>query len=408
MNVRSLHGLAFACLLAVPLRAQAPAAEPTAPARGEGRLAVARRAAWRVSSVVEIGSEYDDNVYLLRDGARTSLGSPSGSAVASGRFAQMSSASGMIGTMGLAATLRGPGLAGRRLELRPEATLAADALNSARRVVALGFGAVQSLRHGGSVRLDAQVTPSYFARNYMVDARDLDGDGAIASAERVYAAGTYRDAEVGLAYRRRLDKSTKKGPFGAALQVGGGYYARTYDDPFAGRDMRGPTADARLLLDVSRRLDMGVSYGFASLAADPTAQVLVVDEGDVGRDLDGNGATGDPDVRVAAVTDRSRVAHSVGLRATYAVSKRTDLRLDLERRMRSFSSSQPLDFANNGRRDTRDRIAAQLARKLRGSAALTVRGEHSVQRLERERAASIGEIDDYSRNRLAIGLRFGR
>lgn len=412
MTARVSHLLVLASLLAAPLQAQAraPQPQPTTAAAPEHRAErdpkPARR--WRASSVVELGSEYDDNSYLLRDGARNDLATPSASAAASGRFADMNSAAGATASVALGARLRGPGLGGRPLELRPELAYAADALNAARRAFGVGVTAIQSRRNGNSLRLAAQVTPGYFARNYMVDAIDLSGDGTIASAERVYAAARYRDVDVAVAYRRRLDKSTKSSPFGASVQAGGGYYARTYDAPFAGRDMRGPTADARLLLALSRRLDLDVSYGFASLASTPTEQVLVIDEPDADRDLNGNGTAGDRNVRVAALTDRSRTAHTLGARATIALSKRSELRLETERRMRAFSSSEPLDFANNGRRDTRDTFGARYERQLRTGAALWLRGEHSLQRLARDLAAGMGEIDDYSRNRLAVGVRFGR
>lgn len=360
-----------------------------------------------MSPAIEVTSEYDDNIYLLPASRTSDLDSPSAGAVASGRYADMSSAGDVITTITGAALLRGSGLRGRRLDIQPELAYAANARNAQRRSVAVGLELTQDLPHGSRVRVAAHTTPSYFAKNYLVDATDLNADGSISSGERRYAAGTYREGDVSLDYRYRLNRSTKESPFGAALQMGGGYYTRSYQEPLSGRDLKGPTADARLLLEITRRLGMNVGYGYGAMSATPTEQVMVVDESKVGRDLNGNSSTTDANVRVVGLADRSRAEHSAGVGAKLELTRRTDLRVDAERRIRRFSSNEPLDFANTGRRDVRDQVGAELTIALRPGMRLSMRGERSSQRLERGQDAGVGEIDDYARTRVALGVRFG-
>jgi hypothetical protein len=318
----------------------------------------------------------------------------------------MRSASDVITTVHASLALRGPGAFARTLEIRPDVGLAFYAQNAERRSIDLGLTFEQDLPHGSRMRLSAATTPSYFARNYLADASDANSDGTISSAERRYRPGAYRDGEIALDYRVRLNKATGKSPFGAALQIGGGFHTRSYDAPFQARDVSGPTADAWLLMEVSRHFSLDVGYDLAVLSATPTAQVMVVDEADVSRDLNGDATATDPDVRIIAAMDRSRTEHTMGTRAKFDLSRRTDLRLKLERRWRDFSSNEPLDRSNYGRRDARNVVGAEFTFALRPGLRLALSSELARQTLRRGGNASDGEIDDFSRRRFALGARY--
>lgn len=361
---------------------------------------------WKVRRGVRIESEYDDNVFLLAEATKPDLESPSVGSALSGRYTGMRSAGDVITTVQASLAIRGPGAFARTLEIRPDAGLAFYAQNAERRNIDLGLTFEQDLPRGSRMRLSATTRPSYFARNYLSDATDTNGDGSISSAERRYRPGAYRDGKIALDYRVRLNKATGKSPFGAALRVGGGFHARSYDAPFQARDVSGPTAAAWLLMDVSRHFSIDVGYDLAVLSATPTPQVMVVDEADVSRDLNGNGSVTDPDVRSVAAMDRSRSEHTVGTRAQFDLSRRTDLHLKLERRWRDFSSDEPLDRSNFGRRDARTVVGAEFTFVLRPGLRLALSSDLSRQTLTRGENASEGEIDDFSRRRFALGARY--
>ena len=364
------------------------------------------RPTWKVRRTVEIASEYDDNVFLLPDSRKPDLDPPSIASTASGRYVGMQSAGDVITTLRMLLAVRGPGISGRTLSIRPEVGIAYYAQNADRRSMSLGLALEQELPHRGRLRIVGTTTPSYFARNYLVDAVDANNDGTIAPSERLYRQGTYRESSLGVEYRRRLDKSSKKSPFGADLELGGGWYSRAYEAPFRGRDLHGPVLKAGLLVTVSRSFGVDLRYELEALSATPTTQVMVLDETDVRRDLNGNGSATDGNVRVVSTIDRSHTEHVAGVRGTFAIGKRANLELDADRRWRSFSSEQPLDLSNFGRRDSRNSAGVEFTYTIARDMRLAARGELASQRLRRGGDAGLGEIDDYTRRRLSLGVRY--
>ena len=97
------------------------------------------RPTWKVRRTVEIASEFDDNVFLLPDSRKPDLDPPSIASTASGRYLGMHSAGDVITTLRMLLAIRGPGIGGRTLSIRPEAGIAYYAQNADRRSVALGL-----------------------------------------------------------------------------------------------------------------------------------------------------------------------------------------------------------------------------------------------------------------------------
>ncbi|MGQ0714153.1 MAG: hypothetical protein ACT4PJ_10520 [Gemmatimonadaceae bacterium] len=379
--------------------AQGPAPEP--------RTSSAADKGWRATPSIRVETEYDDNVFLLSPGRRNELDAPAEDATPGDRFASMHSPGDLITTMQAGLGIKGAGVGGRALELTADVRYELYARNADRRNVRIAFAAEQALPRGKRLRLRASVTPSYFAKNYLGDAVDRDLDGDIAPDERVYEAGTYSETAVELDYRLRLAKSTKRHPFGAALQPSVGYYARTYEAPFSGRDMSGPTAGLKLLMDVSPRAGLDVEYEFASLIATPARQVMILDESAFGRDFNGNGMSDDAFARAFEMSDRSRTEHAVAVSFRYEMSARADVELGAERRSRRFSSGQPFDVAHNGRSDARTTFGGELSIKLARGVRLVAGGEVASQRINRENdPGSTGEIADYDKHRTRVGLSY--
>lgn len=402
------HASGLACVhVALALGLTAPRlAHAQANVSGEPRAAAAARA-WRATPAVSVASEYDDNVFLLSPGKRNDLGATDGSTTLSRRFANMQSAGDLVTTMEAGVGMTGPGLHGRKLALRGAVRYQLFARNPERQHLSLAFVADQSLGRGKRVRLRGSVTPSYFAKNYLADAVDRDANGDISPDERVYEAGVYREIAAEIDTRLRLRDASKQHPFGAALQPSIGYYARTYDAPFSGRDMSGPTAGLKLLMDVSPRASVDVGYEFASLSATPARQVMLLDESAFGRDFNGNGTSDDAVARAFELSDRSRSEHAIAASLHYEVSKRADLEVGAEHRTRNFSSSQPFDVANNGRSDSRNTFGAELGVKLARGVRLVAGGEITSQRINRENdPGSTGEVTDYDKHRTRVGLSY--
>lgn len=399
----SLGLLTAALSGAVPVAAQQAAPLPSAP---HGAPASGGKG-WRVGApALAITSERDDNVFLVSESKKDDVGASGAASMASGRYAGMRSAADIITTIDAELAIQGPGMSGRAFVMTPGVRYEYYAENADRRNATFKLDLEQSLGHGNEVRLRARMTPSYFARNYLADATDIDGNGSIVPAERSYRRGTYGETEFTADYRRRLDESTKRSPFGAAVRLGAGYYARTFEAPFAGRDLAGPTAKVALLSDLSRRVKVELGYELGILSASPTDEVLLLDEQAVGADLNGNGRTTDIDVRSVQRVDRSRVEHVVIVGGRIELTGRTDVGAQLEHRRRSYGSGEPLDVSYNGRSDARNRLAVELSTAVSRRLTVGINVGIASQSLNRERDfGSTGEIDDYSRH--SVGLRVG-
>jgi hypothetical protein len=376
-----------------------------APAHGQSTHERTSGRPWRASTSVAVTTGYDDNVFLLADSKVDDLTSPSASARTSGRYADMQSGGDLVTTFRASAGLRGSGIAGRTLQVAPEVAYDAYLRNAERRNFTLALDVDQSLPHDGELRVRGRLTPSYFAKNYLADALDSNGDGSIGASERIYAPGTYAESDVSFDYRFRVAKSTKSHPFGAAVRVGAGWYNRGYDAPFGARDLNGPTFELGLPLDLTRRLAVQARYERLQLSATPTRSVLLIDESQFNRDFNGNGRTTDQNARAFEMVDRSRTENTADIEARYEVTPRVDLRLDYEHRSRTYGSSAPYDIANNGRRDSRNQFGLELGWHVTHGVDVMAAGRLSAQTLNRENdPGAVGDVDDYRKHEVRLGL----
>ena len=383
---------------------------PATPALAQGPVAPAAprvRGDWRFSPTLGSDAEYDDNIYLLSSSKKSRIDAPNGADLASGRYANMSRPGDLITTLRAAIEMRGPGLAGRALTITPEAAYELYAWNAERRTERFGLTVAQALPHSGRVRLQADVTPSTFYKNYLADAVDTDGSGSITSDERRYGPGSYAERALTADVRLRLVKQRTSRPVGLALQVGAGYSGRSYDAPFETRDLSGPSGALGLLFDVGKKVEMDLGYELASLGATPGRVVMLLDENDFGVDFNGNGNASDVDARAFEMVDRSRTEQGISLAFTSELSKSVDLALEYGRRWRSFGSDQPYDVSNNGRHDARNELGLGLRVELTSAIRLNGTLQYQKQSIDRVNdPAGLGDEDDYTRLRTSIGLRW--
>jgi len=412
MLFKLLWGLRSAVLLiglAAVIPGVAAAQDPVIPVTPEPVTPLAPTSAksWRLTPTLGIAAEYDNNIFLLDSAGKSNLAAPSAGEVTSGRYANMESASDVITTLSGTLGVRGPGLSGRSLTIVPAVSYQLYSQNPERSYAAFGFALIQNMPKKGRLRLQGAMTPSYFAKNYLADAVDGDANGSISSGERVYESGVYRESEVTLDYRFRLNESTKKHPFGATLQLGAGYGDRAYDPPFEGKDLSGPMAAASLQMQLSRKVSLGLNYALAAFAGTPTDQVLLLDEPDFGQDFNGNGNTTDQNVRVVSPVDPSRTDNAFGGDLGFVLGKRSVLDLRYEYRARAYSSTEALDVTHNGRHDNRSRIGAQLGFGLGKALGLNLGGTYTSQTTNRPNdPGATGDNNDYTRFQAGLGLTY--
>lgn len=357
--------------------------------------------AWSPTVRVRLEFRYDNNPFLLTGGRKQRLDDVSSADAQSGLFRDMESSMDLVPAPALELALQGPGLAGRALELSADVAYEANLENSRRRHAELDFTVAQSLRRGGRLRFDVGWRPSYFHKNYLRDAVDLNADGDIGPAERRYEPATSSEVDVWFGYRRRLLKAG----LNAELEVG--YFDRAYDGPFDARSRHGPGAGIDLSLDLGRRWTIGVEYTLQALSAESAPEVLILDENAFGVDFNGNGTGDDDSARAVVSVDRSRTEHEVGLTFRGELSRRTTLELAYEYRRRGFGSEEPYDVANRDRRDTRNEVTAELDMRLASGLHVTFGGRRSAQTTNRSGdPGSTGDETDYTRYVASAGLRY--
>jgi hypothetical protein len=336
---------------------------------------------WRLVPDLRISERFDDNPFFLSDNSKSGVDSPSVSTLASGRYTNMAGSSDYITTMRGGLTAEGPAILGHKLALGADARYEYYQKNTKRRNMLYDLRAIQSLGHGTHLAARAQIQPSYFFRNFLADAVDLNANGVIEPNERIYAAGTYSDKEFAGELRQRLVKSTEDHPFGAELTLEGGHRARDYQQPFQTRGYRGPFAGAKGVLDLSHSLALEADYRRSSLKSTPGTAVLLLNEPDFGRDFNGNGTITDLRVRSVQMVDFSRIEQDMGARFRVRPSDAVETTLSYARRLRNYQSQQPYDVYNNTRRDKRDRFGLDMAFRFSPGRAVHIGANGEIQTL---------------------------
>lgn len=364
-------------------------------------------ASWKAAVRLRGEVAYDNNPFLLNASARQRLSSMSAADSQSGRFGDMESVGDVIPVTAVRAGLSGPGLSGRDLELMADLGYEANLRNTRRNHAELGLRVEQELSKGGRLRLEADWRPRYFWKNYLRDAVDANVDGTITPDERVYGPGTSREIDLTLEYRRRLVKARRSSPVEVTGELQVGYFSRAYDAPFAGRDRRGPGVGAELGAELGKKWTAGLAYGYQSLSADTSREVLILDETAFGVDFNGNGNATDLAARAFQLVDRSRAEHNVELSVGTEVGKNATLEVQYALRLRRFSSTQPYDVSDRDRRDTRHELGAELDLGVAHGVHLRFGGLLAKQNTNRAGDPGLtGEVADYSRAVVTAGLSY--
>lgn len=355
---------------------------------------------WKPSARISAEVRRDGNPFLLTPAQRDRIAAPSQGDVISDRFRDMESATDIIPVASADVALAFPGAFSRPLEISVEGAYEANVNNARRRHTELSFGLEQALRKAGRARLRAEWRPSYFWKNYLSDAIDANGDGNIDASERSYRPGTSDELDLTLNMRRRLSKSLR-----GEIEVG--YFTRTYEAPFSGRDRHGPGAGGSLSLAAGKRWTIGAEYAFQSLQSDVAREVLILDETEFGVDFNGVNGVTDTAARAFELVDRSRVEHNLDISLEAELSDAVTLALGYGRRMRIFGSAQLYDVADRDRRDTRNEFTAELTVRVAHGMRFTLSGAAARQNTNRSGdPGSTGEVVDYSRSVLAAGLSY--
>jgi len=361
---------------------------------------------WRPTIRLQGEVRNDNNPFLLDTARIRRLGAPTPADSVNGRFRDMTQVTDVIPIPALQLGLEGPGVGGRTLGVGAQLAYETNVHNAARRHAEMQFRIDQSLPHGGGLRLTADWRPSYFAKNYLADAIDLNANGRISGSEKRYAAARSNEIDMALRYRHRLLKSTDRHPIGITAELQAGYLGRRYTAPFAGRSRSGPDAGGGFAVQIGPAWTLGVDYAVASLKSDVSTAILILDENEFGVDFNGNLTTTDSSARAAVLVDYSRVEREWGATLQGSAGAAT-VTAGYGRRTRQFSSTQLYDVVNRARRDVLKELAVGVDVRLTAGFHLEAGARRATQTTDRAGdPGSIGEVADYSRFVASAGLRY--
>src|SRR6267378_1581193 len=370
-----------------------------------GAAAQTPAASWRPTVRFQGDVRSDNNPFLLDTLHQRRLAAPTPADSVNGRFRDMTRVTDVIPIPSLQVGIEGPGLGGRRVGVAGEVVYEANLHNAARRHAELQFRIDQSLPRGAGLRFTADWRPSYFHKNYLADAIDLNADSRISGHEKIYVPARSNEIDLTLRYRYRLLKSTDRRPLGVTAELQGGYLGRTYDAPFAGRRRNGPDVGGGLTIQMGPAWSLGVAYDVASLKSDVSTAVLILDENLFGVDFNGNGSVIDPNARAAVQVDYSRVERQLGA-TLQAIAGAATVSAGYGRRTRKFGSTQPYDVVNRDRRDVLKELMLDVDVRLAAGVHLDLGAKRATQTTDRAAdPGSTGEVADYSRFIASAGLR---
>lgn len=396
--MRASTGWRLAVLLLV---AQIPVASP-ATAKDDS--------AWRWRTDADLTLEYNDNVLGLNQSGRDRVRTQASADQLNGRLNGLDSVDdfGVISEIEFQASRESDC---GRTKISPRFAYTQYIENSQLSFPELGLQLEQSLCDAGALKFDLEASIGVAKRNYLAG---TVGTGEITDAERIYRRGRFDDWELNVGYEHRLwrHKKSRRKNFALAEVTGEvefEYGQRIYrNGSFANRDLDVWGVGLGLESDLGKWIDLGVSYRFARVDAPGRSEVLILDEPDVGSDLNGDFDALDSNIRTVASVDRSRNEHRFGADLDLRLHKRVRAWLSYDYAMFDYLSDRRLDLSFRDRRDAINRVGAGVRWRLTKIFAITLEGIYSDRAVNR--SASLDEDEDGQKERtivrIGIGARF--
>lgn len=367
-------GILVGSMLLLPVEGVA-AQEPDATVDAEPVRTADPPRPWRARWTAGFESSYDHNPFRLSAGQREDL--VDGAAP----YASLSQPYDMTNTVRVGLGVRGPGVAGRRLDLESDLQVDLYTFNRRRSSVSLDLSATQKLSKHDELRFAVGITPSEFRRNYIA--------GADAAGNPVFGEGIATTTDAELSYRRRLLRGKGAEPE-LHLELAALAGNRTYRDmPWRDRVELGGGIEA----DVDfGRIDVELSASHARARDDYDGAEPVLTDGGV----------------VMAALDRRFGETRVGAETKFRLSKGTRLELGYDLRDRRYLASLADDPYYGGREDRRHTVGADLRFEVGRRFELVLGGEHQFQTTFRPGRGDTGDEADYHRPRASLRVEYRR
>lgn len=364
---------------------------------------------WRWSASAEFSSEFNDNVFGLDADTKDRVRNQDPVDRANGRLRDMESVDDFILIPRVEVTAKTFTPLGR-LSISPRFAFHRYIENDAKSFSDFELRVRQSLPDRSSLRLSFGYTLDAFKRNYL---RSTIGTGSVSSSERVYDRGRYDDWGVELSYERRLWHRKSRDqpvdwPTTLEGEILGGYGQRRFDNGFSNRNRDVWRGGLALRSDFGDTVDLQLSYRFSDLNAPGDDEILILDEPELGINLNGDADLLDNNVRIVAPVDRSREEHRIGIKVKVRPLQRIRSWVAYDYALRNYDSDGALDFAYRDRRDDVHGVRVGARWKFTKVWSTTVEGRFDLRDVNRD-ANVVGDEDAKKREksvRLSVGRKF--
>lgn len=359
---------------------------------------------WKLKGEFDAAWRYDTNIFNLSASQITSLGTPSDADIANGHYRDMVSGSDHIVRPQFSLALHGPGLFGKRLEIKGSVGYDVYARSSRRSNFEAALSLRQSLGKRGAVQLTGRYLPRYFRKNFLLDG-SAGSNGQVLPEDRIYAAGVYEEAALGIDFDYRVLSRKQTGAFGVTVELGALYADRRYEALFPGRDRQTLELAGGLALDFRKGTELLFRYTREDADSPVTTEVLLLDEPDYGIDFNDDGDQQDYDIRMLESVDRSFKADVFAARLSFELSRTTTLELRGSRILRRYSSQQPYD-GYAGRTNKRWIARADLDHRISSHVSFIAGYVYDTQKINRVDVTE--DESDYAGHviRAGFGFRF--
>ncbi len=293
---------------------------------------------------------FSDNIFRLDDDQQTRLEAGDERDIQSHRFKDMDFLSDFIISPSLALAFTTPGLFNHRIKYKLTSEYHIYLNNGKAGHPEAALELRQAVGKKGRLYFKGTLVHGLFWKNYLAGANDLNGNGNISRAERMYSAAIFDEYEAIISYRYKLTKGRNpqhKGPAipGLALTPLAGIRFRGYNSTFENRDRNVFLAGISLDLRLSSKLDVAAAYRYENVACPNEKETLLIDETFSGFNQDLNGDN-DQEEEAALLTpvDYSRRQHIIDLEAAYAFSPEWRAVMGYRLRRLQYNSTHPFDI----------------------------------------------------------------
>lgn len=365
---------------------------------------------WKLKTTVGAELSYVTNAFNLSTASIDRMEAALPEDQVSGRYKDMDSVEDLILTPRVKFALKGHGLGGRDLQIKPDVTYHLYLQNSKKSYLELEVDFEHEVWTDGVLLLVLGYKPDVHKKNYLANATDLTG--GVTADERVYKPATYDDTSVDITYRHRLWKRGK-GQAGMKLvsvfgEVGLGVQNREFADPFENRNEDSVIADAELGFKFDNQVELSVEYVLERVKAPAGSEVLILDEPRFGVDFNSDGDALDNNIRSVQKVDRTYLDHTIGVKARVKITKDWAGEGRYDYRIQDYESTERFDVTHAGREDTRHRFGVGLKRDFAPKWTLGLELE-----LTSEEAGFVGvtnvdpeEVKTYDNTLFAISLSY--